>query len=265
VRAYRVLVSEVMLQQTQASRVIPAYRRFLRRYPSLSALARASRAEVLEAWNGLGYNRRAVALSEAARTIAARHGGRIPRDVQALRGLPGVGPYTAAAVSSIAFGRPVSAIDTNVRRVVSRVFLGSRDGSPAEVRRLAQIWLDPHDPGAWNQAVMDLGREVCRPRPRCDRCPVANVCRFARRGSAAPRRIAKRQGRFEGSSRQARGAVIAALRGEREVSLRTLADRTGLELDRLLAAVRSLADEGLVGAGSAARAGRPRGRVRLGS
>jgi A/G-specific adenine glycosylase len=265
VGAYRVLVSEIMLQQTQAARVVPAFRRFLRRFPTLRALAGASRAEVLEAWDGLGYNRRAVALSETARVVAARHGGRIPDDVDALRALPGVGPYTAAAVSSIAFAHPVPAIDTNVRRVVARVFLGSRTGSPAEVRRLAAAWLDPDDPGAWNQAVMDLGREVCRPRPACERCPLASVCRFAREGQMPRRGSPRRQGRFEGSSRQARGSVIRALRRERQLSLGALAELTGLAPDRLVPAVIALDREGLVAAGPAARAGRPRGRVRLGS
>jgi A/G-specific adenine glycosylase len=253
-----------MLQQTQAARVVAPYRRFLRLFPTLRALACASRAEVLEAWDGLGYNRRAVALSEAARVVEVRHGGRIPRDVEELIALPGVGPYTAAAVASIAFGRRVASIDTNVRRIVSRVFLGARQGSAAEVRRLANEWLDPADPAGWNQALMDLGREVCRPRPACRRCPLASVCRFALDGSQGPRTTARIQGRFEGSSRQARGAVVRALRREHVLSLATLAERTGLERKRLVLAVRALADEGLVAAGPAARAGRPRGRVRLG-
>lgn len=121
---YRVLVSEIMLHQTQASRVEPVFAAFVRRWPSARALAAASRAEVVKAWSGLGYNRRAVALHEAARVIVAEHGGRVPRSLGALRRLPGVGPYTAAAVASIAFGEPVPLVDTNVRRVLARAELG---------------------------------------------------------------------------------------------------------------------------------------------
>jgi A/G-specific adenine glycosylase len=121
---YGVLVSEVMLQQTQASRVIPAYRAFLRRFPAVRALARASRRDVLEAWAGLGYNRRAVALSQAARSILADHSGSVPAEPDVLVTLPGVGPYTAAAVASIGYGVPVAAVDTNVARVVARMVLG---------------------------------------------------------------------------------------------------------------------------------------------
>ena len=130
-----------MLQQTQASRVVPAYRVFMARYPTVRSLAAASRRDVVRTWNGLGYNRRAVWLSEGAREIVREHGGRIPRDPATLRALPGVGPYTAAAVASMAFGQPVAVVDTNVRRVVARVHLGvdgeaetgiaGRDGGPA--------------------------------------------------------------------------------------------------------------------------------------
>ena len=167
---YAVWVSEVMLQQTQASRVAPAFGSFLRRFPTVRALAAATRGDVVREWGGLGYNRRAVRLSEAARVVVRHHGGRIPRDPVALRELPGVGPYTAAAVASLGFGEPVAVVDTNVRRVVSRVYLGL-DGhqvSSKEAWGLAEGWLDRDDPVTWNQALMDLGREVCRPEPRCD-------------------------------------------------------------------------------------------------
>ena len=119
--AYRTLVSELMLQQTQASRVEPAFRSFLRRFPSVSSLASASRAEVLRAWAGLGYNRRAVSLHRAAQAVVTTYGGRVPIDPAALRTLPGVGPYTAAAVASIVSGVPIAALDVNVRRIVARV------------------------------------------------------------------------------------------------------------------------------------------------
>ncbi|MEX2421997.1 MAG: A/G-specific adenine glycosylase, partial [Actinomycetota bacterium] len=159
-----------MLQQTQAARVAVAFPRFLRRFPSVGALARAPRRPVLQAWGDLGYNRRAVALSEAARAIVREYDGVVPGDASALQRLPGVGPYTAAAVAALAFDAPVAAVDTNVRRVVARVHLGAEghDVAPTEIAVLARDWLDTRDPGSWNQAVMDLGREICRPRPRCD-------------------------------------------------------------------------------------------------
>jgi A/G-specific adenine glycosylase len=253
---YAILVSEVMLQQTQAARVVPAYASFLRRFPTVRALAVAPRRDVVAQWGGLGYNRRAVRLSEAARAIVRDHGGRIPHDKDELLELPGVGPYTAAAVASIGFGQPVAVVDTNVRRVVSRVDLGV-DGHevPAkEVWALAEAWLDRDDPVTWNQALMDLGREVCRPEPRCEICPLAGVCRFRRDGAAA-RRGPSRQGAFEGSTRQVRGAVVNALRSHPWLTPTQLASETGFPLDRVDAAVATLSVDGLVEVGA--------GRVRL--
>jgi A/G-specific adenine glycosylase len=257
-------VSEIMLQQTQAARVVPAFEAFVRTFPSVTSLAAASRREVLRAWDGLGYHRRAVALSEGARIVVRDHDGRLPADPAALRGLPGVGPYTSAAVASIAFGVPVAAIDTNVRRIVARVHLGveADDASPREVAELANAWLDPRDPGRWNQALMDLGREVCRPRPRCERCPLAADCRFAAAG--LPLRPArKKQGPFRGSTREVRGAVVRALRAHESLTIGGLAAETGFAEDRVLPSVSALAREGIVSAGPAAIAGSPRGRVRL--
>ena len=253
-----------MLQQTQAARVAIAYPRFLRRLPTVDLLARASRATVLRAWGDLGYNRRAVALSEAARMVVREHGGRFPREIDALDRLPGVGPYTAAAVASLAFGEPVAAVDTNVRRVVARVHLGDEghEVATAEIASLAGSWVDRRDPGSWNQAVMDLGREVCRPRPRCEVCPLARVCRFRSVGGV-PRPSPRRQGPFEGSTRQVRGAVVRSLRDERSATLGRLVRLTGFDLARVAVAVSALAFDGVIEAGRAALDGRPSGRVRL--
>jgi A/G-specific adenine glycosylase len=215
---YRTLVSEVMLQQTQASRVAPAFDRFVERFPDVRVLAAAPRSEVLRTWADLGYNRRAVALSEAARTIVRQYGGVVPRELSALQALSGVGPYTAAAVASIGYGEPVAAVDVNVRRVVARVAFGDAATTPARVRDAAGALLDVERPAAWNQAVMDLGREACRPSPRCEVCPVARWCRWRARNpagaSSEPRRGAGRgaQERFEGSFRQIRGGVLRVLR-----------------------------------------------------
>jgi A/G-specific adenine glycosylase len=258
---YRILVSEVMLQQTQAARVAPAYRAFVRRFPTIRALAAASRADVLRTWAGLGYNRRAMALHEAARMVVEQD-GRLPAEPDALRRLPGVGPYTAAAVASIAFGVPVTAVDTNGDRVVRRFVLGRDHAGRSEIHRAAEAWLDRCDPGGWNQAVMDLGREICRPLPRCERCPLAHDCVFRMNGATtAPRR--SRQPRFEGSSRQLRGTVVRVLLEREQMTLGALASVTGRPGAEVATAVRGLAAEGLVRAGPAALRGDTRGRVRL--
>lgn len=261
---YAVLVSEVMLQQTQAPRVVAAFGRFLAEFPTVHALAVAPRAQVIRAWGGLGYNRRAVALSRSAFAIVRDHDGRVPADPDVLRTLPGVGPYTAAAVASLAYGVAVPALDTNVRRVVARVRLGTEAGdvSASRLHGAADEWLDREDPGGWNQALMDLGREVCRPRPRCDACPIAEVCRFRAAGTPL-RPVLRRQGPFEGSSRQLRGAVVRSLRSRPSRTLAGLATDLGIEPGPLRIAIEALQADGLVVAGAAALEGRPGGRVRL--
>jgi A/G-specific adenine glycosylase len=253
-----------MLQQTQVARVVPAFEGFLDRYPTVQDLARATRDDVVRSWAGLGYNRRAVALSETARSLVQEHGGRVPRDPELLRRLPGIGAYTAAAVASLAFGEPVAALDTNVRRVVARVRAGrdAEDVEFADLHEHAERWLDRADPATWNQALMDLGREICRPRPRCEVCPIAFGCRFLATG-AMPSAGRRGQGRFEGSSRQVRGAVVGALRRSGSSSLDAIARGTGFSTDRIRDAVEALRRDGLVEAGPAALAGRPAGRVRL--
>jgi A/G-specific adenine glycosylase len=254
-----------MLQQTQAARVAPVFERFVAEFPSVRALADASAADVLRAWGDLGYNRRALNLHRAARAIVRDHGGVVPSDPAVLTTLPGVGPYTAAAVASLGFGAPVAAIDVNVRRVVSRVLLGE-DADPATVQAAANAWLDRDDPASWNQALMDLGREVCRPVPRCADCPIARSCRFRARapnGGPAVGHAARRQGRFEGSTRQVRGAVIRTLRTHSPCSLGAIARGTGHSADRVVRAVAALHEEGMVVASPAALQGNPRGSIRL--
>jgi A/G-specific adenine glycosylase len=202
---YRLLVSEVMLQQTQVVRVVPAYERWLERFPDERALAAALIPDVLRAWSGLGYNRRALALRLAARAVVA---GGWPRDAAGLRVLPGVGPYTAAAVASFAWDEPVAAVDVNVRRVIER-----RDGvvrGPVALSRRASQLLPGERPAAFNQAMMELGATVCRPRaPRCGACPVAVGC--AGPGPVGLPRRARPRRRFEDTDRWARGRVVAAL------------------------------------------------------
>jgi A/G-specific adenine glycosylase len=259
-----VLVSEFMLQQTQAARVVPVFRSFLRRFPTVSALAAASSREVLRAWSGLGYNRRAVWLLQASRRIHAEHGGRVPRDPAVLATLPGIGPYTASAIASIAFDVPVPAVDTNVRRVVARAYVGlnDTDASPRRVQAAAAEWMKGVQPGVWNQAVMDLGREVCRPIPRCSACPLATDCAFNRRGALATRRSVS-LAPFEGSTRQLRGRIVRTLIERPSATVASLSRDARRPSSQVAQAVRALAADGLVRAGPAARAARPKGRVRL--
>ncbi len=184
---YRVWVAEVMLQQTRAETVIRYYERFLARFPTLEALAAAPLEEVLRVWEGLGYYARARHLHAAAREIVDRHGGALPSRYEDLLALPGFGPYTAGAVASIAFDQPVVALDGNGRRVLARLFAVEGDPRRAAVRRrledLARFLLPPDRPGPFNEALMELGATVCRPRsPRCDRCPLAEVCEARQRG-----------------------------------------------------------------------------------
>jgi len=172
---YRIWVAEVMLTQTQVGTVVPYYERFLTRFPNVHALAAANLDQVLKVWEGLGYYARARNLHAAARSVVEEHGGRLPRDPEDLRSLPGIGPYTAAAIRSIAFGAPELAVDGNVRRVVSRVF-DLPQPSRAEVVAVAG-WLVEDRPGDVNQALMDLGATICTPRaPRCERCPLEDRC-----------------------------------------------------------------------------------------
>lgn len=208
---YRVWVSEMMLQQTRVETVIPYYRRWLERFPDVATLAAASVDDVLLAWQGLGYYRRARALHQGARTVREHHGGAVPRDHEGLRALPGVGDYTAGAVASIAFGARVGAVDGNVRRVLSRL----HDEASVPVRRLralADAWVDPERPGDWNQALMELGAMLCTPRsPACGRCPVRRWCR-ARAAGTQEARPARRGGR-EAPARTLATAVVVDGRG----------------------------------------------------
>jgi A/G-specific adenine glycosylase len=191
---YAILVSEVMLQQTQVARVLERYERWLRRWPTPAELATAPAADVLREWSGLGYNRRALNLQRAARRVVELGG--FPRDIAGLEQLPGIGPYTARAIACFAFGAQVTALDTNVRRVLERA-LGTTDVEPPHGR----AW-------DWNQALFDLGAQVCLARiPRCDRCPLAERCP-SRGLTFAPLR---RQSRFEGSRRQRRAALVREL------------------------------------------------------
>jgi A/G-specific adenine glycosylase len=185
---YAVLVSELMAQQTQAGRAAEAWTRWMERWPTVEALADAPVADVLRAWAGLGYNRRALSLHRAAQVIVDEHGGVMPSTVAGLESLPGVGPYTARAVAAIAFRVPVGAVDTNVRRVLGRIAAGGPEAfTPSGLQALADAVVPTDRPDAWTHALMDVGARLCRQaNPRCTDCPAMAWCRYAFGDRPAP-------------------------------------------------------------------------------
>ncbi len=214
---WSVLVSEVMLQQTPVSRVLPAHAAWLARWPAPPALAAATPADAVRQWDRLGYPRRAVRLHASAQLMVARHDGQVPDSLADLRALPGVGSYTAAAVASFAFGQRHAVLDTNVRRVLARLVSGQ--GQPRPAQSVAEVALaesllpaDGREAARWSVGVMELGALVCTAaRPDCSRCPLADQCAWLRLGrpAAQPGRGAPA---YHGSDRQCRGALLAVLR-----------------------------------------------------
>ena len=239
---YRVFVSEIMLQQTSVAMVTPRYQAFLKSFPSFKALAAASVQEVLKAWKGLGYNRRALALLQSARIVTSVHHGRLPRTAEALVQLPGVGPATAAAVIVYAFNEPVPFIETNVRRVFIHFFFPGEDGvTDARILPLVERTLDRANPREWFYALMDYGTFL------------AAQSKPARRsGHGAPedalRRSSRyrRQAAFDGSHRQLRGRILKAMLEKGRARLPELQAALGRD-PRMDAALRELVDEGFLG------------------
>ena len=247
-----VLVSEFMLQQTPVDRVLPVWQEWLDRWPTAADLADSPSGEALRAWGRLGYPRRALRLHQAARMITELHDGEVPSDPEALRALPGVGEYTAAAVRAFAFGRRAVVLDTNVRRVVARAVHGAAQPrshlTNAERDRADQLWPRTHRRSArWSAAVMEFGALVCTARaPACTSCPVRDACRWQLAGQPPADEPSRRQGEYVGSDRQARGALLSVLRGSTgPVTAATLADSwpDGEQRERALAA---LLHDGLV-------------------
>lgn len=246
---WRILVSEVMLQQTQAPRVVGPYRAFVRRFPTPRSCADASTGSVVRAWAGLGYNGRAVRLHRAAVALRDDHGGAVPAELAALVALPGVGPYTARAVLAFAFEHDVGVVDTNVRRVLCRAVAG-RSLGPAEAQALADGLVPRGRSWAWNQGLMEVGAVHCTARrPACTTCPLAGSCAWRSQGGPDP--VVPRSGAaaFEGSDRQGRGRLVAALRAG-PVGSGAVATATGWPDDPVRA--RAVADR-LVAEGLARR------------
>jgi A/G-specific adenine glycosylase len=246
---WAVLVSEVMLQQTQVSRVLGPWRRFVDAFPTPNSCADAPLSDVLRLWEGLGYHRRAKSLHEAARSIRDGFAGEVPRRVVALRSLPGVGEYTANAVASFAFSQRVAVLDTNVGRVLARA-VSNRTLEAREARELATALLPARGVAQHNQALLDLGAQFCRSTPRCPTCPLAEVCRWKVDGGEdpAPRSaaVSRPQSRFEGSDRQVRGRVLGVLRREPVTFAALAALVVHVEAPRLERIVGELVSDGLV-------------------
>ena len=213
---WAVLVSELMLQQTQVARVVPRYEAFLSRFPTPAATAAAPVADVVRAWAGLGYNRRAVSLHRAAVSVVERHGGVMPATLAELVALPGVGPYTARAVLAFAYEADVGVVEVNSARVLARAAAG-RPLRAGEAQALADALVPAGGGWAWNQAMLDLGATVCtKAAPRCDACPLVGCCAWAGAGGPDPAvgsaGEGTRQSTFAGSDRQGRGRLVDALR-----------------------------------------------------
>ena len=212
---WSILVAEVMLQQTRAERVVPKWQAFLDAYPNPAACASAPLADVLRLWQGLGYPRRARNLRATAEVVVQRHGGSIPADLDELLALPGIGPYTARAVLAFAFEHDVAVVDTNIARILART-AGERL-TPKRAQTAADGLVPAGHGWIWNQVIMDLGATVCRPSPRCSRCPLVSTCSWRVAGCPEPdpavgsAGVSARQAPFDGSDRQARGAVLRAL------------------------------------------------------
>ena len=249
---WAVLVSEVMLQQTPVSRVLPAYHDWLARWPTPTALAADSPAAAIRAWGRLGYPRRALRLYECARALVERHGGEVPDDVATLLALPGIGTYTARAVAAFAFGQRHPVVDTNVRRLVARVG-GAPDAGPsttaADLTATEALLPDqPADAARTSAALMELGALVCTARtPRCFDCPLCSLCAWHRAGrpvtDTGPTR---RPQRYAGTDRQVRGILLAALRDAPGPVSRSRLDLLWMDSAQRVRALDGLIQDGLV-------------------
>ena len=255
---YAILVSEVMLQQTGVERVQKKYVEFLQLFPNIKTLATSSAADVIRAWSPLGYNRRALNLKKTAELIEENFAGEVPQDESQLRSLPGIGPYTAAAIMAFAFHRDCAPVDTNVSRVLRRIFDIPHDVPKREDALMAQHILPPGHASAWSQALMDLGAGICVTRkPRCGDCPIVEYCGSASRNftdASDGDTTLKSSAPYLGSTRYYRGRIVEALRGipndsslgVMELGTMIRGDFSSSDLDWLQSILFALRDDGLV-------------------
>jgi len=248
-----ILVSEVMLQQTPATRVIPYWQSWIARWPKPSDLAGADVADVIRAWGTLGYPRRALRLQECARTIYKQYAGEVPHDEDLLRRLPGVGEYTAAAVAAFAFGKRTVVLDTNIRRVLARAVGGEALPGPHLTMPERAIAADmvpeePHDALIWNQSTMELGALVCRVRdPECESCPIMGHCTWRQGGYPGDAHASARRTQvWQGTNRQARGRIMAILRTAEEAVPIAAVLAGSWDESQMESAVETLINDGLI-------------------
>jgi A/G-specific adenine glycosylase len=251
VGAWKIMISEFMLQQTPVARVLPAYQAWLTRWPTPKALAAATPAEAVRQWDRLGYPRRALRLHESAQIICSQHAGEVPASVADLRALPGVGSYTAAAIATFAYGQRHPVLDTNVRRVLARLISGRQHPQQSLTvaeQSLAESLLPPEQDrraATWSVALMELGALVCTSaRPACDICPVARSCAWLQSGRP-PGSSPRRPQSYEGSDRQLRGRMLAVLRSAHEPVPLAAFDGIWPSQAQLGAALEALITDGL--------------------
>lgn len=246
------LVSEFMLQQTPVARVIPKLEEFLTRWPTPAALAASPSGDAVRAWANLGYPRRALWLHQCAVTIVEKYNGQVPRSVEDLLSLPGVGPYTARAIAVFAFGAHEPVVDTNIRRVIARHNLGNADQGPPsttkDLEAMAGLLPKPALSPAFNAGMMELGALICTARsPQCQICPIAHTCAWKNAGypeHVGPKKVVQKK--YEGSDRQARGAVLAVLRKAHHVVSGKELESCWSDTAQLGRAISGLLNDGLI-------------------
>ncbi|HEY8474617.1 MAG TPA: A/G-specific adenine glycosylase [Natronosporangium sp.] len=252
VGAWPILVSEVMLQQTQVSRVEPVWREWVTRWPTPAALAAEPAAEAIRAWGRLGYPRRALRLHQCARTLVERHGGEVPRTLPELLALPGVGSYTARAVAAFAYRQRHPVVDTNVRRLLARCLDGEPDAGPATTAAdlaaaEALLPADPEPAAVASVAFMEIGAVVCTARaPHCGSCPLAAACAWRAVGRPLPPGPSRRPQRYQGTDRHVRGELLAVLRAADGPVPGTRLDLAWADAAQRQRALASLLEDGLV-------------------